>query len=559
VAAWEAFQENKAYVREMLEEGFIDHMEVVSRVTETQFFQKFIASGDLARLAESFPSPRKKEEVPLWLYLSSQMTLRLHGSPGFSSLPYVLHCGGLRDALGGEQVEIKEDPQTHARQFEFKGYNEKNDYARTTPCDQDFVRKLARDTEPHLLEHWYGTEVARYFRDQRAYDPEGIFIVDGSYLFVPDNDRYERSKVAVFDEHNHPISKEEEKKLPPAQQRRCRFRRYYEMVALSHTNRRKDFLLYSGATVLSEDPDHEVHHLVPLVDRFVNAVGRGIMKTLLVDRGFIDGKSIGRIKREHEVDVVIPLKAKMAITEEAWKLAEVDGHAWQEWRPPERIKPPDPPQRPESIRRAEKNRQKTVARQKKEAGVKPKPHLVRVELKAIPRIDLWDECTVPLDVVLMREYMSDGETAQWGLMTTREVFDPLEIRELYELRPSCEEGWRQTKCYWDLSGFRSCQFSLIVSQVIFVLMSYSLLQLFLIQMDRGDLAKVTRERLLQMLLPDGDKVAIYFENHVGYFSLREYTDIILNLAEGARRRLQGTVRRLRKAELEPPALPERPT
>jgi hypothetical protein len=144
-------------------------------------------------------------------------------------------------------------------------------------------------------------------------------------------------------------------------------------------------------------------------------------------------------------------------------------------------------------------------------------------------------------------------------MTTREVFDPVEIRDLYSLRPSCEEGWRQAKCYWDLSNFRSCNFALIDSQVIFVLMAYSLLQLFLIQTDRGDLAKLTRDRLLQELLPDGDKVAIYFENHVGYFSLTEYSDILLNLAEGARRRLQGTVRRLRKAQLEPPALPERPT
>ncbi len=555
---WNAFQEDKLLVREKLKEGFIDHMEVVSRVTETQFFQKFIGSGDLERLAARFPTPRKKEEVPIWLYLSSQITLRLHGSPGFSSLPYVLHCGGLRESLGGEQVEIKEDPASHARQLHFKGYNSKNSYARTTPCDQDFVRKLARDTDPDRLEYWYGTEVARYFKDQRAYDPEGIFIVDGSYLFVPDNDRYEQSKLAVFDEHNHPISKEEQQKLPVSQQRRCRFRRYYEMVALSHTNRKKDFLLYAGAKVLRGE-GHEVRELVPLVDRFMDSVGPGVMKTILVDRGFIDGKSIGRIKKEHGVDVVVPIKAKMAITEDAWKLAEVDEQPWQEWRPPERNQPPDPPQRPEAIRRIEKKRQETVASKKRKAGIRPRPHLVRVEFKVIPRIDLWKECPVPLDVVLMREFLSDGKVSKWGLMTTREVWDPVEIRDLYDLRPSCEEGWRQTKCYWDLSGFRSCNFSLIDSQVIFVLMTYSLLQLFLIQSDRGDLAKVTRQRLLQELLPDGDKVAIYFENHVGYFSLNEYSDILLNLAEGARRRLQGTVRRLRKAQLEPPALPERPT
>jgi hypothetical protein len=555
---WDAFEEDKQLVLEKLREGFIDHLEIVSQVTETQFFQKFIGSGDLERLAASYPTPRKKEEVPLWLYLSSNITLRLHGSPGFSSLPYILHCGGLRDALGGEQVETKEDPEGHARQYHYQGYNDKNEYDRRTPCDQDFVRKLSRDTDSDRLEAWYGLDVARYFKDQRAYDSEGIFILDGTYLFIPDNEHYEGSKRGWFDEHNHKISKEEREALPPSRQKLCRFRRYYQMTALSHTNRQHDFLLYAGARVLRSE-GHEVKTLVPLVDRFVEAVGRGVMKTLLVDRGFIDGESIRRIKEKHGVDVVVPLKAKMDITEDAWKLAEVDGRAWQEWRPPEKIKPPDPPQRPESIREAEKTRQKTIAENKEREGVKPRPHLVRVELKLIPRINLWTECGLPLDVVLMREYMSDGETSQWGLMTTGEVNDPMEIRKLYGLRSRCEEGWRQKKCYWDMTSFRSCKFSLVVNQVIFVLLSYSLLQVFLLQSDRGDLAKATRERLLQMLLPDGDKVAIYYKNRVGYFSLREYSDILLNLAEGARRRLQGTVRRLRKAELEPPALPERPT
>jgi hypothetical protein len=164
-------------------------------------------------------------------------------------------------------------------------------------------------------------------------------------------------------------------------------------------------------------------------------------------------------------------------------------------------------------------------------------------------------------------------------MTTRRVADPMEIRDLYGLRPSVEVGWRQTKCYWDLTGFRSCNVSLVVNQVIFVLLAYTLLQVFLVKSERGELAKATRQRLLAELLPDGEKIAVYFENRVAYFSVAEYTDIILNLADGARpyfsvaeytdiilnladgarRRLQGTVRRLRKSHIEPPALGPRPT
>lgn len=554
---FDAFQEDYELVREKLEEGFLDHVEIVSRVIETEFFRSFLGDGAIQKLAESYPSPRKRHDVPLWLYLSAQLTLRLHGAAGFSSLPYILHCGGLRDALEDGQVERKTDPETQQAYLSFKGYNGKNSYDRRTPCDQDYVRKLAKDTEADHLEWWYGRSVARHFKDIGAYDAEGIFFIDGSYLFIPDNENYELSRVGYFDKHNHPISAEKLESLPAAERKRCQRRRYYQMVALSHSNRSHDFLLYAGSKVLREG--HEVRALLPLVKTFQDAVGSGVMKILVVDRGFIDGSAIGEIKSRYKVDVVLPLKSGMNITEDAWRLAEVDPEPWQVYRPAPKEEPPEPPQRPEHLRRAEKNRQRTVARKKAEAGIKPAPHLERVELKVIRRMQLWEECRVPIDVVLMREYMSDGECSEWGLMTTRQVDDPIEIRRLYELRPCCEEGWRQTKCYWDMTGFRSPAFSLVVNQVVFVLLAYSLLQVFLVQSERGELAKATRTRLLAELLPDGEKVAVYWQNHVGYFGVMQYSRLLVELPEGPRRRIAGTLRRLSKAQLEPPALPKRPT
>ena len=121
MSSWEAFEEDQEFVREKLEEGFLDHLEVVSRVVETQFFQSFIGSGDMERLAATYPSPRQKHDVPLWVYLSSQITLRLHGARGFSSLPYILHCGGLRDALERGQAERKTDPDSGERHHDFRG------------------------------------------------------------------------------------------------------------------------------------------------------------------------------------------------------------------------------------------------------------------------------------------------------------------------------------------------------------------------------------------------------------------------------------------------------
>lgn len=171
---------------------------------------------------------------------------------GTGSLPHILHCGGLRDALEEGRVERKIEPQSGQGYFDFNGYNDKNTYARVTPCDQDFVRKLARDTRPERLEAWYSKDVARYLGDVGAYDAEGIFILDGSYLFVPDNEHYENSKIGYFNEHNHPVSRKDQELLTPAQKKRCRFRRYYQTVSLSHTNRKAEYLLYAGTKLLRE-------------------------------------------------------------------------------------------------------------------------------------------------------------------------------------------------------------------------------------------------------------------------------------------------------------------
>src|SRR3989304_4756512 len=98
-----AFEMDKPFVTEALRQGDFDHVEIVGAVEETKFFRMLLGEGVLERLAAAYPTPRKKEEVPLWLYLASELTLRLHGAMGFGGYPYILHCGGLVDALGPEQ------------------------------------------------------------------------------------------------------------------------------------------------------------------------------------------------------------------------------------------------------------------------------------------------------------------------------------------------------------------------------------------------------------------------------------------------------------------------
>jgi len=59
------FEENKPLVLESLENGEFDYIEAASEVFETEFFKYIGATKILAAASETYPTPRKKEEVPL--------------------------------------------------------------------------------------------------------------------------------------------------------------------------------------------------------------------------------------------------------------------------------------------------------------------------------------------------------------------------------------------------------------------------------------------------------------------------------------------------------------
>jgi hypothetical protein len=233
-----AFQYDRGFVSDALRNGEIDYLEYVSEAAEADLFRHLFRRQVVQRLAESYPTPRKKEEVPVWIYLSSELSLKLHGAQGYHAFPRILRSGGLIEALGPELGGRKtRHPETGDVTLACPGFNDKNDYDRQTPCDQDFLRKFARDTGAGRLHAWFNREVPRCLRSLGLFDSEGLFIGDASYLFVPDNDHYEQSDLLWFDEHNHPVDHTKvDLRDKRYQQHRC-----YKLVSLIHVNRTLDF------------------------------------------------------------------------------------------------------------------------------------------------------------------------------------------------------------------------------------------------------------------------------------------------------------------------------
>ena len=84
-----------------------------------------------------------------------------------------------------------------------------------------------------------------------------------------------------------------------------------------------------------------------------------------------------------------------------------------------------------------------------------------------------------------------------------------------------------------------------MSQTVFVALTYSLLQLHLLQLGHQELNRRTIETT-RRLLPDGDRVIIYRQQCFAFFTLLEHTELMLSLQEKARRKALAKTRRLQK-------------
>lgn len=125
-------------------------------------------------LAQTYPLPRKKEEVPTYIYVASDLSIRLHGLQSFNSYPLVVRTGGLINALGPEVGRKVRNPETGQVTIHCPGFNKKNEYDRQTPCDQDYLRKIAKDTQADKLLAWYNEQMPQILKEEDLFDEEGI-------------------------------------------------------------------------------------------------------------------------------------------------------------------------------------------------------------------------------------------------------------------------------------------------------------------------------------------------------------------------------------------------
>lgn len=498
------FKENKVEVRERLKDGRIDYLDLTSWSFQDRLFGFLMEERFFEWCASSYPTPRERENIPVWFLLACVIQMKLHQTAAFQRLKYILRSGSILTRVKFN-VGLKGG-----------GFNEKNKKGREIPIDQDTVRKFFMDTETSGVQDWYNRDVQKWLRKHRGYsDKEGIFILDPTLIALPDNPNYKEAARLPLDQGGKYV---DVKKLSLEERKRFKYSRAYKLTMLLHWSRQDDYFLFAGGH-LGKGDDSGLKRGEELVDQFVAEIGKGVMKLLIMDREFIDGAMITRFKKTYGIDCLVPLKSNMHALLDALGISKIERVKW------------------------------LLYDEVKDEGGK----VVEVEeVAGVGRVASWESCEIPLYVVLVRTRKADGRSEIWALASTKEYKDPRVARELYKGRMQIEERIDQIKNCWWVGGFTTPNFNADVVHVFFVLLTYTLIQLYLKATHHEELATKTIETLKQEERLGKDAVIVYAEKYFAVFDLDEYTAIILYLKTAPRERMRRWIKRFKRNKIRAP-------
>ena len=409
--------------------------------------------------------------------------LKLSRSNSFYKLPGILKSGAVLTRTNFNIGRIE------------GGFNRKNKGPRAKGeiVNQDTIRKHYKDTDAGELTRWYNKDISKFFSSKRAIRKEGIFILDGSLLTLPDNQNYENAQYLPLDENKNYIDTD---KTPPygVKPTLC-----YKMVNLLHISKDKDYFIFCANSIVGGKA-HDKPVGEKLVDEYVANVGKDKIKLLIMDRAFLDAAMISRFKTDYGIDTLIPLKKNMDAAADAKGLSRLSNVSWK------------------------KVDEATYCYMAK-------------------KIRSYEGVSVELNVIVVRSIQKNGKVRLWSLVTTKNYRDPVRAVLDYRLRWQIEERYRQIKSGWFSQGFNSTSFNLVVAHILFTLLVYSLIQIYLNISSLSHLATRTMESLMAEESVGENTVIMHAGGYYTVLDTNEALYQVVELEGKARERFRKWIRK----------------
>jgi hypothetical protein len=503
---------NGEAVRQAIELGELVHMETASEELTDEFLLFAIESGLSKKWAEAFPDPRNAPEISMEVILPAHLAGRFAGLYSLRKTGYVLRSARVLGALGysvevvepahglslrgtsddklfsgdvvrkllvkmEQQVDLSQPapafPQVPRVAVKVRERASRRAVKRAMDAAEAQIRALK--VAEQLL-GWYnqhvGVSLLRYARLGRG---RRMHILDTTHVEVPlETGTYECSGVVKNDDGT--------------------YSRGYKLATLRTMLDSAGLL---SQVALSPIHVHDVALCRPLLET-TPVLRAGDL--LLEDRGFIDGATLSHLKCTRRVDVIMPLKANMLVTQEAMQLAEM-ADTWE-------AHPSRADQRIALVRGVE---------------------------------HMWAECEVPLNACVIRFWHKKKKRGDHIVLVTTDLkLSASWMVRHYEERPEIEQDYEQMKSGgWQLKKLSSTRYSEIVFYVLTVVLSYSLYHLFANTQAGTRFADKTRQAIaFEQLRTQRTHIIVYAGGYFEIFETLRFVHLLLQLPTAVQARLR---------------------
>lgn len=445
-----------------LEKGEIESIRISQKLPVDQIVAFALQEGFLQEGLKNFPDPRKIWDVPIDVILLAQILQRLNNEHSLLLAPFMLNSADLITKLG-YNVRILEE-----------GFNGKNVYPREAPFHGETLKHILLKVKPKDLTDWFNQA---WLHIWRAHAPgrSGQYILDGSRIEVPAHlwNTYQGAGCVENPDGTYSYG--------------------YKAVWI------QEIIDQKGVIVALKIVPIQVHDLEAarsLIDEFPFEEGA----SLIADRGFIDGEWITSLKRDRRVDLFIPLRHNMDVTQAAITMAD-NRDLWKE--------------------HPTREKQKIAEFTSKDGGL------------------FWKDCPVLTSGVLARWMKKDGTPDEVLFVTTKEGQNGKKILATYDQRSEIEESHRQMKENQGIETLPSKKLTHVIFRIIMGVIGFNLMNLFLNSencktFDEFSLKTLRQKRRTE---EENPKVIIYAEQTFAVLRLMEFLPLILGLEDRVRGKL----------------------
>jgi hypothetical protein len=225
------------------------------------------------------------------------------------------------------------------------------------------------------------------------------------------------------------------------------------------------------------------------------ALGKGFIRHLLVDRAYVDGKWITQLYQSG-TRVTIGLKEGMLALEEMKNWREAPDTVWTEVDPPKLANTPLPQ---------------------------------RAVTGFVALSEEWKNCAAPLSGCLVRDTYPD-KTVYQGLVTTEATAEATEILTDNGQRWTLEEVYMTLTRYWQFDNVAPCRAGVAYAQVHFALVAFTLLGFYLQETEDIEDTETWNQGPPALPIPERE-LAVYAGPYFALLRASELLEIILSHIE----------------------------